>query len=451
MVGGFALLAQKHGAPRLIATGRITSASLVYAAGTLLAKASKFILIPIFVSALTAADVGTVYFLEAVITVGGRLYSLALGSAVRRLAVEFPSAGASRVYVKTVWFGGLAAALVLYLFSALAITALGTAWSLQVPAEAVSFALAIGAIRSCIHVPQNFLILGQQAARHEFINIIDLVGTAALVIFAITRLDLGLPGYLYGQFAGALLVAGVSYALVGRERGFSMERVGESFQYALPGLPHFMFGWGLTFADRLVVERFVPMDQLAVYVVGYQVASLVPVVTLALNNAYSAKFFRQSNDAERARRFAADFPVLLAIIAAAAAGLAVATPWVFTLLAGPGYALSPQVARIVALGLVFHGAFQLLLLCLYFDRRTGLVSLVSGTSLALNIALNIILIPRMGIVGAAWATVGSFAAAAAFSAVLVGGRYLRGVRYLRLAPSAFAIAVVLATIWAGLP
>lgn len=64
------------------------------------------------------------------------------------------------------------------------------------------------------------------------------------------------------------------------------------------------------------------------------------------------------------------------------------------------------------LGFLFYGLYFLTISGVYLHGRTGSVAIVVGIAAALNIGLNVLLIPHLGGLGAAWATAISYLALA---------------------------------------
>jgi len=141
--------------------------------------------------------------------------------------------------------------------------------------------------------------------------------------------------------------------------------------------------------------------------------------------------------------------LLLCGLPIAAFGLIAAQPFV-AFLFGASYAPSAAAARILipAAALMFLSNFgETALACV--DRWRTIV-VVSTACLLLNIALNLLLIPRLGYVGAAWATLateGAYFAATAMSLWLFGHR----ISWISvLARPALATAVFAGALWVSL-
>jgi O-antigen/teichoic acid export membrane protein len=111
------------------------------------------------------------------------------------------------------------------------------------------------------------------------------------------------------------------------------------------------------------------------------------------------------------RRYAGMFFVAALLIALV---MSVTSPWIISLLFGDGFASAVQVLRIHIWAGCFVFVRYLISQHLLITEQEPLSLLSHGVGAVLNIALNFWLIPVMGIVGAAWATLISYAYASFF-------------------------------------
>jgi O-antigen/teichoic acid export membrane protein len=78
-------------------------------------------------------------------------------------------------------------------------------------------------------------------------------------------------------------------------------------------------------------------------------------------------------------------------------------------LATPQFLTAYPYVGTLALGLVIHGAYSIVGIGVQLAQRTKYLAWTSGLAAVVNIGLNIVLIPRIGIAGAALATVAAYA------------------------------------------
>jgi O-antigen/teichoic acid export membrane protein len=103
--------------------------------------------------------------------------------------------------------------------------------------------------------------------------------------------------------------------------------------------------------------------------------------------------------------------VFSALGVAIVAALTVFSPIIIELLAGPSYITSAQLVPLLAVSIIFGGMY-IFAPGLSLEKRSKEIALISIFGAVLNLGLNLIFIPIMGLFGAAWATVISSACTA---------------------------------------
>ncbi|HSJ09656.1 MAG TPA: polysaccharide biosynthesis C-terminal domain-containing protein [Longimicrobiales bacterium] len=407
----------------------------IYVAGTLTAKGARFLLIPIYVHLLTSAEVGILIFVEALVVALSRALSLGFGQAVKRFYVEFADERDADEFAAALWWVGFFVALAIGSMLVVASLAFGHRLTAQIPAEYLAIAVVSGMLRSNLGLALERFIVREEPVAHGVFNIGHFGLSAGLSIIFVVALDLGVRGALWGDLIAAAVFNLIVAVIISRGRWprFQWPVLRKALAYSVPTVPHAMFTWGITFADRLILERFVTLSALAVYGIGYQFASLLPVFSVAFVNAWIPRFFRNAGSDDGADRYSRVFLTQVTAIIAIALPIVAFAPEAIRLITTAEYAGSSAITRMVAIGLIFHGVYQALLLPLFYRNRTGLVSTATGIALASNIALNLLLIPRIGIMGAAVATVGAYLLTSIVVAALVARHYPIPVDYRRLA------------------
>jgi len=405
--------------------GSMGRTSAIYAAGSVVARGARFLLIPIYVHQLPAAGVGVLVFLEAVSIALSRTMSFGFSQAVKRFYIEYENEEHADNFTAALWFVGFAAALACALVLIACTLLFGHLLTRQIPVDLLALAIVSGMLRSNLSMALERYIVREEPVRHGLFNICHFTTTAGLIVLFVVGFDMGVRGAIIGDVLGLSIWNVATAFIVSRARRprFRWSEIRPAIRYSLPSVPHGLFTWALTFSDRVILERFVPLAALGVYGIGYQLASVLPVFSLAFVNAWIPRFFRSGGDSEGASQFARVFIIQLAGLAAVSLPVVAYAPEVIHLVTRPGYAGAIPVIRVVAIGLVFHGVYQALLLPLFYRSRTASVSVVTGVALMSNVGLNLLLIPRLGIMGAAYATLGAYLATTLAAALTVARYY----------------------------
>ncbi len=209
---------------------------------------------------------------------------------------------------------------------------------------------------------------------------------------------------------------------------FSRPLYGELLRFGVPMLIGYeLSGIILSVGDRYVIEGFMGEEPLGLYSAAYNLCQYVQAVFIAsvsqaIMPLYMQLWDRKGQD-ETAAFIARSLRTYVVLGGPVIAGLAAVGPELLPALASNKYASSVGILPWVIAGMVVDGTNSMLGAGLFIHRKTRVVmSIVIGGAL-LNLVLNIVLIPRMGILAAAVATLISYSVTA-LGFGLVGRRLL---------------------------
>ncbi len=129
----------------------------------------------------------------------------------------------------------------------------------------------------------------------------------------------------------------------------------------------------------------------------------------AFRTAWPAFAYSIRDDDEARRTYAYVLSYLTVVTAWGALALTVLSPWLVDLLAAESFAESSSVVGPLAFSTVAYGAYIVIAIGVGRSRRTQFNWVVTGLAAVVNLALNLTLIPRYGMMGAAIATVAAYA------------------------------------------
>lgn len=406
----------------------------VYGLSTVLGRLIGFLLTPLFSYLLVPADNGvvqSVYSLIAFLTV---VYGLGLDAAYLRLGRR---EGEGDPAAFTAALAGIAAAALL-LSGAAHLAAGPIAAALGLPPDAafvVRCAAWILAVDALALMPYAELRGSHRAATYAAVKLAGIALNLVLALVFVRGMGLGVRGvFLANLVASCAALAMLAPVLASR---FARPDAARLREMAAFGLPLVIAGFGsmiVSVADRPLVAALAGLSAAGVYGTCYKLGIAMMLLVGMFDQAWKPFIL------ERAGRPDADALIarVLTYFAAVACGafLAVAffaEPLATTpLFAGrallhPAYWEGLPVVPVVTLGYLFNGLYFVMLAPLMLDKRTGAVSAAAWAGAAVNLAANLVLIPRWGFMGAAWATAAAYAAMAA--AAWLAGRLSRAVPY----------------------
>jgi O-antigen/teichoic acid export membrane protein len=223
-------------------------------------------------------------------------------------------------------------------------------------------------------------------------------------------------------FAGLGAAAAVVLAFLlpaelkrGAGGGFETQRVKTYAAYGLPVALSLIFALALATTDRFLLAAYLGDATVGVYQAGYSLANrTLDVMFIWLGAAGGPALIvalERDGGAALAKAAREQAGLMLALALPASLGLALVARPLTQVMIGPALAAgAAQVTPWIAASALFaglttyytHQAFTL-------GRRTGLLLLAMAIPATANIALNLLLIPRLGLTGALVATTASYA------------------------------------------
>jgi O-antigen/teichoic acid export membrane protein len=244
----------------------------------------------------------------------------------------------------------------------------------------------------------------EQPARFAWLELGAGIMTALFSLIAVVVWHWGVMGLAAGLLAGAAVVFAPALRSLSADLsgGIDRQAFGEAFAYGFPLLFHAGAAILLQYVDRFMLERLSTLHELGLYSLAGQLATAMTIITTSTNQAYMPFLYRHYDD-RRALIARAQAYVALFFAAAGVVGVLV-TPWFIRRFVDPAFAGSVFSTQLLLIGGIFHGFYYLMLGRLLVQKRTTTAALVTAGATALNILLNLRLIPALAAEGAAWAT-----------------------------------------------
>lgn len=257
------------------------------------------------------------------------------------------------------------------------------------------------------------------------------LGTIGVVIAAVLGFKGGLHTGVAAWAAARAVAAIVAQALASREVGFRKPRWSETLRtflrYSLPLVPASAAAWILEYSDRYAIVHILDIERAGVYAASCQLARLMRMMMMPVSFVLLPTMIRLWNEGDRSQVLGLMRVSLTgyAGVAGLAIGFLIALgPMLLRILGSPAFQQPRGLLALLVFGQFFVALCLLFSLMLYLHEQTRLVMMVAFVAAALNIGLNLLLIPHWGILGAAVATCVSYATQLA-AIILAVGRYHR--------------------------
>ena len=391
---------------------RLVRGTFIYGMGAALQQFLGFLLLPLFTRILTPADYGVIALIGIVTVALSGLYNLGTGNSMGLLyfreqnPVNRPS---------IVWTN-----VVLMLFSSLILVLVASAVApqishlvLQTSEYAYLFRIAFVTLAlTTITGPfYAYLRMEEKAKTYVLLTVVDTIVTLLLSVYLVAILHWGVAGVYVAMLAAKALMLLVTGIVVGRRLpfGLNLRLVKSLVRIGLPSIFGLLAFLVIDFADRQMIERLLNIESLGIYSIGYNFGMVMLLAVNAFGTAWPPFFMSFVNKRDEAQVVFGKVLkyYLLSFGALALLFFVVAKPMT-VLLTAPAFHDAFTVVGLVAAAYMLKGCYLILLPGIYFAEKLYWQSAIEWVAALMNIGLNLLLIPRIGIAGAAYATLASY-------------------------------------------
>ena len=254
----------------------------------------------------------------------------------------------------------------------------------------------------------------QQIKRYSIFLFIRTCLNVALVAYFVLS-GYGIFGAVIGLLISGLFVFLVMASFIISEIGIKIPKfthIREYLAFGIPTVPENLSGWMVHSSDRYLIGIFLGIGFVGYYSPGYALGSMISMFMAPLAfmlPAVLSKYYDENkiNEVKTVLRYSLKYFLALAI--PSTFGLSLLSKTILTILSTPeiasqGYLITPFVA-VSALLLGANGVIHNIIV---LEKKTKILGKIWVMAATLNLGLNIIVIPYIGIIGAAITTLIAF-------------------------------------------
>jgi O-antigen/teichoic acid export membrane protein len=393
---------------------RLASTGAAYTAASILSKLIAVALLPLYTRHLTLEDYGAAEVMFAAVVSVSIVIRFGLIEAVLRFYYredERPREVVASSFAALFWLSTLAALLALPFA-----TQIGEALLNPKPDEVAQAAdlarISIGGL--WVLTMSEFLLtlfrLEERARAYFVTTILNVVATIALTIVLVVGAGEGARGLLLGSYGAGAATVLILVALQWRSLSLRFDRplLRRLFGFGLPTMPAEVSLYALNFVDRIIIVRSASVAEAGLYSLAVKFAQAVNVVVRGFQLAWPPLAYSIRDDDEARRFYAAVTTLFVAGCAFIVTGMWLFSRWIARLLTTPEFFPSYEAVGLLSTAVTLYALYLVLVVILGRTGRTKFNLPATVTALIVNIALNLALVPPLGIVGAGIALVASY-------------------------------------------
>ena len=182
--------------------------------------------------------------------------------------------------------------------------------------------------------------------------------------------------------------------------------------YGLPLIPNISLQWLVSNSGRYFIAHYQNLEHVGIYAAYFSLGRMISFfytpLTFVLYPALS-KFWEESKFDEAKKWICHIIRMFLFVSVPTIFGLTYMAPYILDVLAGSGFSQYGAAILLLSSGFLCLGIYQVYVYMLHMNEKTVWILILFIFVALLNIGLNWVMVPKMGIEGAALATFVSYA------------------------------------------
>jgi len=410
--------------PNLLKLGRDT---IIYGFGLILNRFLTFIFLPVFTRFLSPSDYGIIALISLIIMALSGILNLGTGNSINICYFEEKNDQKRSMVIWTTFV--IVSINCIFWFTIISIFA-NTLLNIITLSSQYGNIFILAFMSLCLQtISEPFLIylrLEQKSKKYILYTLINSTLYISTALFLIIYAEYGITGLFIANFISQLIVTPIIIGSFNHHFSFQInkELLWPLIRIGFPsifGMSAFLI---VDYADRLILQKFLGLEELGIYSIGYGMGMLILLAVAAFGSAwppYFSSFMHRQEEAQEVFGKVLKYYIVVSSILSLLF-FAFAKPVIFLITAPPFHG-AYDIVGIVALSYAIKGSYLILLPGIYFVKKLHFQALIEWIAAIINILLNLLFIPWYGKMGAAFATLLSYLTLP-ISAFLVGRRYL---------------------------
>jgi O-antigen/teichoic acid export membrane protein len=415
----------------------LSKETLVYGASTVVGRFLNFLLVPFYVNVLhSSAEYGISTSLYTYMSFFNIVYTMGLEAAYFRYASKGDKEYRSPEEEKRLFSSPFLFILAIGLFFSLVIyfAAPSLVWptfhdpkrDITPLVPMLTSILQIGALivffDSLAIIPFAVLRLEHAAKKFATFKLVNIVVTLILNFVFILGFHWGVRGIFIANLSASLLVFLLLIPTIRRHLEFKYSRgtMKTLLPFGLTNVPAYLAAMMVQVIDRPIVQSILGLAVLGVYQANYRMGFTMMVFVSLFEYAWRPFFLKEAktDDARARKLFARVFTYFMLIALVGFLFLSIGLPYIVSTpifgrrLLKPEYLTGLNIIPVVLLAYVFQGMYTNFIAGIYIKNHNKVLPWITGLGAIVNVSANLILIPMIGIMGAALATLFAYMAMA---------------------------------------
>ena len=378
---------------------------LLLTIGNFASKILSFLLVPIYTAILTTEEYGTADLFTTSANLILPIFTLLIYESVMRFALD-KNENKSQIFSIGLWItlaGSIVVSVGMFFFHGI---------------ESVSDFLVLFALYFITSAIYNLVL--QFVKGIEYVSVYSVAGVINTLVYIISNIFLlvvmkmGVMGYLLSFIIGHTVSSAYAfiraklYRYIVSWKKLQIKKIKEMIGYALPMIPNSISWWVSNSSDKFILVFFWGTAINGIYSVAYKIPSILSIFLSIFIGAWQISAVEQFGSKESQNFYSSVYEMYEALLISGSAILICGTKVLAHILYSADFYKAWIYTPVLLLASVFNSLAAFYGSIYTSSKNTGMLFYSTLIGAMGNIALNFLLIPRWGAMGAAIATTVSY-------------------------------------------
>ena len=422
----------------------------IYGISTMVGRFLNFLLVPFYTHVFSSGDYGIISNIYATIGILNILYLYGMDASYLRYAAKI-EIGNEKDNFSTpfllVFFTSILFSLIILLLRFPILNVL------EIPHEYVYLIFLtapILLIDSLNAIPFIKLRIERKAKKFAAFKIINILVNVFLNLFLILKLKWGIEAVLVSNVAASLTSFVLLVPTVSEKLKFKLnsDLIKRLLKFGLPYFPAGLAAMLVQGIDRPILSHLTDLSTVGIYNACYKLGIFMMLFVNMFQFAWQPFFLQNADEKDAKELFS---KVLTYFTIAGSVVLVFLSLFIDNIvtfkifgrsLIAPSYWTGLSIVPVILFGYLFNGIYVVFTAGIYIKEKSIYVPFITGLGALVNIVINFTLIPSMGMMGAAFATLASYVVIAAGFFIITQKFYKINYEYWKIAKIFFFIFII---------
>ncbi len=391
--------------------------TVIYGTSSIIARFLNFVFVPIYTNLFAPAEFGVVANLYAYIAILNVFFSIGLESGYFKFSSTL-EVGSYKENFSHPFNGILINSLILSSVLFFLSEGLSPVFQIDITKNILlKYTALILFFDALSLVPFAYLRLSHKPKKFALIKVINIVINVILNLFFIVVLRLGIEYVFISNVISSFITFILLIPIIAKNYELSLNKklISELLRFSLPYIPAGISSNIIQVINRPILTAMTNDATVGIFQANYRLGIFMMLFVSMFEFAWRPFFLQNVNDPNAKKLFAKVMTAFTLIASVIFLFLSVFIDVIVSIpLPGRGYLVGKSywsglnIVPLILLAYLFYGMYVNLMAGIYIEKKTKYLPYITGGAAVINVFVNILLIPKYGIMGAAIATLFSY-------------------------------------------